>query len=602
MLYMHKFILFIKEFRIYKKKELLNAITSFSKKEFIVFTVASFIAVISTIIILAELNSMFMVSVPMSGGKITEGIVGAPTLVNPVIAMSDADKDITSLIYSGLMQKNPDGTFIPDLAESFTVSPDGTTYTFTIKNNATFQNGMKVTANDVVFTIEKIKDPLIKSPRKNGWDGINISKIDESTVVFTLVKPYISFLDNTTIGILPSELWKNIPINEFNLSPLNTKAIGSGPYKIKSVTKNKDGIPVSYSLERFKDFSLGKPLVKKINIISYANEKDLVKALSNNSIDQAGGISSENADLFKKSKYIIHTATLPRIFGIFFNSNSNKIFADPTVLKSFDLALNRQDIVNQVLNGYGSTVHNPIPDKILNDDSSDKYNISEIEEANDLLEKSGWIKGEDGIRTKGGTTTKTVTKKVKGKTVTEKVKSTTPVVKLAFSVTTGDTPELKQATQLIKEQLELIGAEVDIKKVYETGQLNQLIRARDYEALFFGQVVNHESDLYSFWHSSQKTDPGLNISMYNNKRVDSILESIQKTLKTEDRISKYEDLRKEFNNNIPALLIYSPKYLYITSSKLNNISLDTINIPSDRFKSVYKWSVDTDKVWKIFTK
>jgi len=597
---MHKFILFIKEFHIYKKKELLNAIASFSKKQFLIFITILFIAVASAIILLAKINSSFMVSVPTSGGTITEGIVGVPTLVNPIISISDADKDLTSLVYSGLMRKNSDGEFIPDLAESYTVSPNGTTYTFILKKNAQFHNGTKVTADDIVFTIEKIKDPMIKSPRKAGWDGISISKTDDYTIVFTLSQPYISFLDNTTIGILPSSLWKNVNINEFNLSSFNIKAIGSGPYKIKSISKNNDGIPEKYELERFNNFSLGKPLIKHINIISYANEKDLIKALTNHSIDQAGGISSENVGSIKKEKYTIHTATLPRIFGVFFNSNKNKIFADQNVVKAFDIALDRQEIVNQVLGGYGSTIYNPIPEKIIPEEPIEKYNNPKIDEANLILEKAGWKKGEDGIRTKGGTTT--VTKKVKGKTVTQIVKSKVPATRLSFSLTTGDTPELKQTTQLIKEQLEKIGAEVDIKKVYETGQLNQLIRTREYEALFFGQVVNHESDLYSFWHGSQRVDPGLNIAMYNNKKADAILESIQKTLNMDERIKKYEELAKEFDVNIPALLIYSPKYLYITSANLNNFSFNTITIPSDRFTSIYTWSADTDKVWKIFTK
>ena len=155
---------------------------------------------------------------------------------------------------------------------------------------------------------------------------------------------------------------------------------------------------------------------------------------------------------------------------------------------------------------------------------------------------------------------------------------------------------------LLTAQLEKIGIEVDTSKVYEVGQLNQLIKERNYEALFFGQNINHESDLYSFWHSSQKVDPGLNIAMYNNKKIDNILESIQKTLSFDERIVKYNELVSEFKKEIPAVLIYSPKYLYVTSSKLNNISLDYITIPSDRFQSVYTWSVDTDKVWKIFTK
>lgn len=601
---MHKFILFIKDFHIYKKKELIDAIASFSKKQFLFFIGALFISLISLIVLFGKMNSMFMVNVPISGGTITEGIVGVPTLVNPVIALSDADKDLTALVYSGLMRKTSNGEFIPDLAESYEISPDGINYTFVIRKNAEFHNGKKVTADDVIFTIEKIKDPIIKSPRRAGWDGVSITKKDDYTVVFTLAKPYISFLDNTIIGILPSNLWKNVNVNEFNLSTLNTKAIGSGPYKIKDVTKDKNGISLKYELERFNSFSLGKPLIKYINIISYANERDLIKALLDHSVDQAGGISSENTSSIKKGSYEIHEAVLPRIFGIFFNSNNNKIFSDQSVVKAFNKAIDRKAIINQVLGGYGSVVYNPLPEKIVPNESKEEYTSSTLDEARIMLDKAGWIVGADGIRVKGAPTTKTITKKVNGKTVTQTVtvKSSTPPIRLSFSLTTGDTPELRETTLLIKEQLEKIGAEVDISKVYETGQLNQLIRARNYEALFFGQVINHESDLYSFWHGTQQTDPGLNIGMYSNKKVDAILESIQKTLKSEDRISKYENLREEFEVNIPAILIYSPKYLYVTSPRLNNVSPLNITSPSDRFSEVYTWSTNTDRVWKIFTK
>lgn len=502
------------------------------------------------------------------------------------------------------MRKNPEGEFIPDLAESFNVSPDGLNYTFKIKKDIEFHDGTKVTANDVIFTIEKIKDPIIKSSRKNGWEGVTVNKKDDYTITFTLSQPYISFMDNTTIGILPSLLWKDVDVNKFNLSPLNTKAIGSGPYKIKTVVKNSDGTSGEYKLERFNNFSLGKPRIKYLNIISYANEKDLIKALLNNSIDQAGGISPENTENIKNDNYAIRMPTLPRIFGIFFNTNNSKIFTDQSIIKAFNLAIDRQDIVNQVLGGYGSTIYNPIPEKIIANNNEKIYSNTTIDEANMILEKAGWIKGVDGIRTKGGDTTKTITKKVKGKTITETVtiKSKTPAVRLSFSLTTGDTPSLRQTTLLIKEQLAKIGAEVDISKVYETGQLNQIIRTRNYEALFFGQIVNHESDLYSFWHGSQRIDPGLNIAMYNNKKVDNLLESIQKILDSDNRMDKYEELMKEFNSNIPAILIYSPKYLYATSPNLNNVSFDYITTPSDRFSSVYNWSIDTDKVWKIFTK
>ncbi|HLP86493.1 MAG TPA: ABC transporter substrate-binding protein [Candidatus Paceibacterota bacterium] len=598
---MHKLILFIKEFRIYKKEELLGAIASFSKKQYIVFLAFLAIALISTVIMLGKINAMFLVDVPVSGGTITEGIIGVPTLVNPVIALSDADKDLTSLVYSGLMRKTADGEFIPDLAESYTVTPDGITYTFIMKKGQKFHNGDDITADDVIFTIEKIKDPTIKSPRRMGWEGVKVTKTDDYTVVFTLESSYISFLDNTTIGILPSKLWKNFNVNEFNLSPLNTKPVGSGPYKIKSVLKNKEGIPEEYKLERFNRFALGKPMIKYFNIISYSNERDLIDALFSHSISQAGGISPEYVKEAEKEKYAVNTATLPRIFGIFFNSSKNKIFGDAEVVKAIDKAIDRQYIIDQVLEGYGAPIHNPIPEKIIPSGSTELYTNKNIEEANLILDKAGWTLGSDGIRMKGGTTTKATTKKVNGKLVKEPAK-TTEATRLSFSLTTGDAPELKETTLLIKEQLKKIGIEVDIQKVYETGQLNQVIRARDYDALLFGQLINYESDLYSYWHSSQRVDPGRNIAMYNNKKVDILLESIQKILNSEERNEKYEDIIKEFDANIPAILIYSPKYLYLTSPRLNNMSLLNMTVPADRFLSVYNWSTDTDKVWKFFTK
>jgi peptide/nickel transport system substrate-binding protein len=587
---MRNFILFIKNFHFYKKKELQTALTSFSKKQIIVFLILLFVAGYACLSMLSEINNKLSINVPTSGGTINEGVIGMPTLINPVLAISDADKDLTSVVYSGLMKKMPDGTLINDLAENYSISPDNLTYNFTLKSNAVFHNGDKITADDIIFTIEKIKNPVIKSPKKSKWEGVSLSKIDELNVSFTLSQPFISFMDNMTVGILPQKLWKNVNDLEFGISPLNIKAVGSGPFQIEKVAKNKDGIPVKYTLERFNKYILGKSYLKRLNIISYANEKDLIKALISGNINQASGISPNNIDQLSDAKFKINTALLPRIFSLFVNTNKNKIFTDSSVIRAIDLALDRQDIINQVLGGYGVAIHNPISEIILKKiDTSNEVNFS-TDEAIALLEKNGWILGEDGIRYK------TETKK------TSKEKEEAPAQRLSFSITTGDTPELRMVTSIIKEQLSKIGIEINIDKVYETGQLNQVIKDRDYEALFFGQIVNHESDLYSFWHSSQRTHPGLNIAMFGNVKIDNLLETIQKTGDPEIRKEKYEQLIKEFDENIPAIFIYSPKYLYITSNNLYGVNLERIVSPSDRFSNINNWYTEEDKVWKIFSK
>ena len=472
----------IKKFYTYRKKDLREAAISFSQKQFIIFGFVFVVCLTSLFIMLGNLNRMFMVEVPKNGGTVIEGIVGTPTLVNPVMANSDADKDLTALVYSGLMRKNSLGELIPDLAESGpTISEDGKKYTFTIKEEAKFHNGKKVIADDVIFTIEKIKDPTIKSPQKSRWDGVSVSKIDDKTIVFTTTEPYSSFLNNTTIGILPSSLWENVNPNDFGISSLNnSKAIGSGPYKIKRVIKDDEGFAKKYELERFNDFILGKPLIKNFNVISFDNEKEVIRALQSKTITQAGCISPENMNNIKKDNYSIETTTLPRLFGLFLNSKNNKIFANTQVLKAINMSIDRQNIIDQVLGGYGQAINNPIPEKMSPGEEDIKYGNNTILEANKILEDNGWVLGPDNIRYK-----ETEIKDGKNKEIVTE--------RLSFKITTGNTPELRKTIELIKDQLYKIGIEVDISKIYETGQLNQIIRDREYEALFFGQIINHQT-------------------------------------------------------------------------------------------------------------
>jgi peptide/nickel transport system substrate-binding protein len=583
-----------------KIKHLKDGFNALYRKERIVFYVFAILLCVSFLSMVTKLNARFLVAIPEDGGSISEGIIGTPTLVNPVMALTDADKDLSSLVYSGLLRKGTNGDLIPDLAESYTVSPDGTIYTFILKDNIVFHDGSPITASDIVFTINKVQDPLVKSPKKIQWEGVTVKETDPKTIVFTLKQPYIAFLNNTTIGILPETIWRNVTPAEFGLSKLNIKGIGSGPYMVSSVETTSEGIPNLYTLTRFKKFILGIPHIKKITIKSSANEKELIQNLKNGNIDQAGGISPFYAKTIKPNTAKTITSVLPRTFGIFFNQGTNKVLANNTVRKAMDLGIDRSTIIDQVLKGYGSMINSPIPSskKTANDLQTENTFADNQAQAINLLEKEGWKVGSDGIREKGSSTTVTTGKGKNKKTTTVE---RGPKTRLSFTITTGDTPELTQTAELLKTQLFSLGIEVNIK-VYETGTLNQMIRARNYEVLLFGQVVNNDSDMFAFWHSSQKNDPGLNIALYNNQAADIILEQIQKTLPKNERLEKYNKLETLFKNDMPAVFIYSPQYIYAISNKINlQVPLQT-NVPSDRFTNVYLWHTESDMIWKIFAK
>ena len=527
-----------------------------------------------------------MVGIPAQGGSISEGIVGSPRFVNPVLASSDADRDLVSLIYSGLMRKNPDGILIPDLAEKYEISKDGLSYIFTLKDKIYFHDGKPVTAEDVVFTINEAKDPIIKSPHKGNWEGVNIDKIDDKTVKFTLKQPYASFLENTTLGIMPKHLWDGSPIE---LNETNINSIGSGPYQVSKVNKQSSGMVNYYDLALFKKFALGKPYIKKITLRFYPNENDLVSALEKGEVDQISSITPQNAEILREENYRIESSVLPRVFGLFFNQNQAQIFTNKNIIKAIGLAINKNRIVNEMLAGYGVVIDDPIPPNMiayqkLNGENDLSYE-EKLKKAQDILDKDGWKKGTDGFLEK---------------TATEKKKKTT--IRLEFSISTGNAPELAKSAELIRQDLEAIGIKVDIK-TFETGNLNQLvIRPRKYDALLFGQIINLESDLFAFWHSSQRKDPGLNVAMYTNAKVDKILKDAFITIDEKSRIKKYAQFEDEIKKDMPAVFLYSPNFIYIVSDNLRELSISHIISPSDRFLNSYLWYIETDSVWKIFSK
>lgn len=578
---MNEKIHLVKEHAVKTKNSMVFALKAFSPLERFSFIGALAIAFVSLFIILFHINSEFLISIPTSGGTLNEGVIGTPRFVNPLLAVTDTDKDLTKLVHRGLMKKDELGEIVPDIATEYTVSDDGLVYTFTIGDEY-FSDKKKITAEDVAFTVKSAQDATLKSNLKVAWSGVIAKAIDEKTISFTLKQAYAPFLENTTIGILPKHVWEKVPYENWIYSQLNTKdAVGAGAYEITSINSNSSGIPTSYTLKAVGGKKAPKTLIDKIVIHFYANEGALISAYKTGTIDTLGGIDPKDA-LSLESSASISYHPLPRVFGLFFNQNTVKFFTESSVRKAIELGVDKNKIVEDVLHGYGKVIEGPVP-SIDNHENSLEYDrANSVERAKAMLEKAGWKLGDDGIYAKK------ITKKDKEET------------RISFEIATNDVPELKQAVTIIKEQLREIGIEA-IPKVYETGSLNQdIIRPRKFQALFFGQVISNQSNLYAFWHSSQRNDPGLNISGYANPKTDKILETSLATLGNEKLADLYASFEKEIKADVPAVFIYSPMYIYVTRPNLTGINMGNITSPEDRFYQVTNWYLAMDRVWKIF--
>jgi len=564
---LEEFIYVLRNMKLWEKLVFLALVVSF---------LVSFLAIIW------KISDLYMVETPTYGGTLTEGIIGTPRFINPVLASSDADRDLVALTYSGLLRPDNRGRLINDLAEKYDISEDGLVYTFTLKSKLLWQDGAPVTADDIIFTIEKIKDPAMKSPKRAGWEGVSAEKINDKTVKFTLKKPYAPFLENTTIGILPGHIWENMSSDEIASSEMNTKPIGSGPYKISEIKRNSVGIIRSYELNSNKNFVLGRPNIKKLIMKFYPSEKDLLTAYKKGEVETINAVTPQELEKIKTSNSV-KTLNLPRIFGVFLNQNNAKVLTKKEIRQALNLAVDRKKIIDEVLKGYGAELFYPLPAGTFGALPKNETDGYSLENAKELLDKNGW-------------------KMNTGEQVLEK-KIGKELFKFSFSISTSDAPELKETAYLLKSMWEKIGAKVDVK-IFETGDLTQnVIRPRKYDALLFGEIVGRDPDPFAFWHSSQRNDPGLNVALYTNIKADKLLEEARGAQDEAKRADKYKEFQEEVSKDIPAIFLFSPKFIYVIPKNLKGTDeMDSVTVPSERFSMIHRWYKSTDKVWKIFAK
>jgi peptide/nickel transport system substrate-binding protein len=554
---------------------------------------------------------------PIFGGQYTEGLIGNPARINPLYAsLNDVDKDISRLIYSSLFRYNESGELVKDLVEDYQISADEKTYTLKIRNNANWHQGEKVTVNDVVFTFEAIKNLAYNSPMRASFVGVEISRIDEQTVAFTLSEKYAPFLDLLTFGIMPESVWGQIAPESASLAASNLKPIGSGPYQFKSLAKDKSGNIKNYVLSANKNYYGQKPYLKEIVFKFYADSAEALNALNENNIEGLGALTRENKDsLITRNSLNFYKLNLPRLKAVFFNQDKNTLLKDIKVRQALSFATPRQEIIDKVMSGDARPVYGPILDNNFAYNAGlEKYDL-DLARAVSLLESAGLKKetvteeeiNSFKIRQEAATTSKEVltaeekkkielgagdwlyreTAAVKNKAGKEIV----PAVKnhLIIKLTIIDAEEDVKIAELIQKNWEKIGVKTNIIKVPVKEIQTSAVKPKSYEALLFTEMVGNDPDSYVFWHSTQAGVDGLNLSNYKNEEVDKLLEEGRLTSNRDKRIIDYKKFQELLNNDTPAVFLFSSYYTYVQNKKIKGFAVKSIAVPSDRFSGVSAW-------------
>jgi ABC-type transport system substrate-binding protein len=619
---------------------------------------------------------------PALGGTYIEGVVGQPRFINPIYGeTNDTDRSLIDVVFSGIMTYDNQGHIVKDLADNYTVSDDGKTYTFQLKNNIYWHDGKPLTADDVVFTVKTIQNSDYKSPLRANWIDVDVQKVSEKSFSFILRTPYNFFLENCTLKIIPKHIWENISPENFALSSYNLQPIGSGPFSFVSLNQTNTGFIKTLQLTSNRRYYNHPSYISNLSFAFFEKKEDLVAAanaaqingftlssLDDNEIDAEKEVKQSWSN---NQKFSVYSFNLPRYFAVFFNlqtasNQKSNILTDSNIRKALSYSINKEELVQKIsteTKNTITTVNSPILSDFFNYQAPSNTYEFDLEKAKTLFDKAGFKDDGSGQRVKAVTKTpafqfksylkigskgsevnqlqlclarldnniKAILKdetngtfgKITDSAVTEFQKKylsdlkptgetgdstrkklnelcTTPssnTQSLKFTLTTVNQPQLLEVAALLRDYWKTVGVTVEINPVSIT-DLKPIIKTRNYDALLYGEALGDEPDLYPFWHSSQKIDPGLNLSEYENKSVDQLLKDARETLDENTKKEKLETLQNTIVNDAPALFLYNPDYIYWVSNKIQGIDTAKIVDPAKRFSNITNWYLQTKRVWK----
>ncbi|MCX6718547.1 MAG: ABC transporter substrate-binding protein [Candidatus Staskawiczbacteria bacterium] len=348
------------------------------------------------------------------GGTYAEGVVGQPRFINSIYGeTNDVDRTLIDLVYSGLMTYDKDGKIINDLVKSYQISDNGKTYTFQLKDNLYWQDGIPLTADDVIYTIKTIQNSDYKSPLRANWIDVDAEKISGSSFALSLGSPYNSFLENCAIKIIPQHIWKNVLPENFALSSYNLQPVGSGPYALSNIQEANNSFIKSLTLTANHKYYGKLPYISEIYFQFFNNKNDLISAANQKTID---GFSISNLDdnealaekevrqgWTKNEKFSVYSFSLPRYFAVFFNMQDGKLLSDSNITKALNYSVNKAKLSQKISEAYKekiSIVDSPIlPDYFNYSAPVASYNFN-LDTANKLLDKSGYKDNGQGQRVK----------------------------------------------------------------------------------------------------------------------------------------------------------------------------------------------------------
>ncbi|GAB6990966.1 peptide-binding protein [Paenibacillus pini] len=519
---------------------------------------------------------------PKDGGTLTYGSFTDIVSVNPLFVQDTGSGDAEQFIYAKLFDIDRTGKVAVEpwslAAEPMTISENGLEYTVKLKDGIKWSDGQPITADDVVFTFDTIRNPKAASPGITGFDKVTkIEKVDDKTVKITLKEIYAPFQYIIASEIVPQHILKDVKLEELQKNVYGTdpaKTVTSGPWKWTEWKQNQ-----YLTFEADPNYWGQKPHIQKIVYKIYADQNTEVQALIKGDVDLLGGIPVTQVDAVKGKKDLtVISKPGPQYEYVGFNfkpENFKDKFVPWTGQKTRQAvayALNRQGMVDNVLKGVGTLMNAPFLPGSWADPGDAAVNYSfDPEKAKALLAEDGWKAGKDGILTKDGH-------------------------RFSFELQyNAGNSRREQVAVVIQQNLKDVGIEVTPKAIDFAAWVDQNLTPGKYESILMGWSLNNpDPDGESTFGSKFFPPNGQNQGFYKNEKLDALWQKGTSVVDQTKRAEVYKEIGKEISTDLPYVFMYQYGTPIAMSNKLKFAEADApeSSLAYGYLFHVINWSID----------